>query len=164
MSENEQIHQAIQRTRRRRYLMRLWIGLWRALCVGAAVWAFGVTLFKLAPLPESFPTWAFWAGGGVAALVWLPTFFRWPSVIETAQWVDERAQLKERLSTALERSESRNDDGEWTQLVLRDAASHAATVRPERLLPWTTPRIARWAVLLIVASVSLGFVPEYRSK
>jgi hypothetical protein len=85
------------------------------------------------------------------------------SMLQTARWVDERKELKERLSTALEIS----GDGaasDWKQLLLADAARHAQSLDPRQLFVFRLPGLAKWALLVLVLSAGLGFVPEYRSK
>ena len=41
---------------------------------------------------------------------------------------------------------------------------HAKAIDPRKLLPFSWPSLAKWAVLLVILGVGLGFVPEYRSK
>jgi len=53
---------------------------------------------------------------------------------------------------------------EWKDLVVRDAADHAKAIDPRKLLPFSWPGLAKWAVLLVLLGVGLGFVPDYRSK
>lgn len=47
---------------------------------------------------------------------------------------------------------------------MRDAAEHARSIDPAKLVPFIWPRIARWAAVLAVLAVGLGFVPTYRTK
>jgi hypothetical protein len=83
---------------------------------------------------------------------------------QVARWLDVRQDLQERLSTALEVS-STPDAGLWRDLVVADAAGRARELDPRRLVPFNLPRKATvWALLILVLSVGLGFVPEYRSK
>src|SRR4030095_12287627 len=85
------------------------------------------------------------------------------SLNETARWVDGHQRLQERLSTALEVANGPST-GSWSELVLRDAADHARGLDPRRLVPFSLPRLTRWALVVLALTVGLGFVPEYRSK
>ena len=87
---------------------------------------------------------------------------RWTS-LDTARWVDLQQQLKERLSTALELSGTPGG-GEWKRLVVSDAAAHARSLDPQKLVPLAWPRGVHWLLLALVACAGLGFVPPYRSK
>jgi hypothetical protein len=49
-------------------------------------------------------------------------------------------------------------------LVVSDAAEHAKTFDPRRLLAFRLPKSSRWALLLLALVAGLGFVPEYRTK
>lgn len=89
--------------------------------------------------------------------------WRKPKIPEVARWVDSKRHLQERLSTALEVS-SESKAGIWSGLVLSDAAAHARDLDPRQLLPFHLPRVMRWAVVLLVLTAGLGFIPEYRTK
>jgi len=114
------------------------------------------------------PLWSLIA----AALVPLPCMavgfiiggWRGRSMAEVARWVDGRQHLQERLSTALELASAPPQSGRWAELLLNDAATHAQGLDPRRLVPFTLPRVTRWAVLALALTAGLGFVPEYRTK
>ena len=163
MSQIQAIQSTLEKTARRCRFQRGWRGLWQGLFGGAALWLFVVAVHKLVPLPEQT---LLVAGAVVAALVpigFLAGYWRKSTLIETARWVDGRQHFQERLSTALEVASSPNA-GSWRDLVLSDAASRAREFDPRRSLPFHLPRIARWALLVLVLAATLGFVPEYRSK
>jgi len=163
MSELQVIESALQRAARRRRLECALNGFVRGLLAGGVVVLLALAVYKLAPVPS----WMIPAAGiaaialALGGLVW--GAWRSMSLFETARWVDERKQLKERLSTALEMSGSRAPD-DWKQLLLADAAKHAETLNAKELLPIGLPRAARWALLVAVLCAGLGFVPAYRSK
>ncbi len=163
MSGLQLIDQALERTGRRRRLEQALAGLWKGVFWGAVVFLVALGAFKLFPIPVETLAVA----GGIAGLLMLGGFvagyWRKPSRLNTAQWIDERQQLKERLSTALEVGAS-DKTGRWGQLVLEDAVRHVDSLDPRQLLPLHLTRLARWSVLVLVLTASLGFVPEYRSK
>ena len=163
MSELQIIQVTLERAARRRRWERALRGLWFGLLVGSGAFLAANVVFKLFPIP---PNVVWWCGG--AALVCVGAGFiiggwRKPALAETARWVDVKQNLKERMSTALEFS---GDDhsGTWRDLVMHDALSHAQEINPRQLVPFSLPRAACWAVLVLVLAAGLGFVPEYRSK
>jgi DNA repair exonuclease SbcCD ATPase subunit len=163
MSELQVIESALQRAARRRRLECSLNGFVQGLLAGGVVVLLALAVYKLAPVPS----WVIPAAGIAAAaialggLVW--GAWRRLSLLETARWVDERKQLKERLSTSLEVSGSRAPE-DWKRLLLADAAQHAQSLDAKELLPLGFPRAARWALLVAVLCAGLGFVPAYRSK
>ncbi len=163
MSELQIIETALEGAARRRRWDRAFLGLARASLVGAGLLLVAVAAYKLFPLPE----WVVPAGGiaaGVCALAGLAIGgWRKPATLEVARWVDERKQLKERLSTALEMSGGAAP-ADWKQLLVHDAARHAESLKPAELLPFRFPKLARWALAVLVLAAGLGFVPEYRTK
>ena len=162
MSELQIIEAVLQRTVRRRRLERAWRGFWKGLLAGGALWFVVLTAYKLFPLPAwSLP--AAGIAGGVLALAGLVAgAARRISVLETARWIDQRRHLQERLGTAVEVSQS--VDATWRTLVIGDAARHAQDLNVRELLPFRFQTAGRWALLLLLASAGLGFVPEYRSQ
>jgi len=163
MSELQIIETTLQRAARRRRLARALRGLWQGLFAGSILWLIALAFYKLRPIP--FET-LWWAGSLALAC---PLFgfliggWRKPTLPGTARWVDVQQNLKERLSTALEVSATGNDST-WGQLVVSDAAAHVGEIDPRRLVRLGLSKAARWAVLILVLAVGLGFVPEYRSK
>src|SRR6266545_150190 len=163
MSELKIIETALAGAARRRRWDRAFHGLARASLVGAGLLLVAVAAYKLFPLPD----WIVAAGAiaaGVCALAGLAIGgWRKPTQLEVARWVDDRKQLKERLSTALELSDAAVP-ADWKQLLVHDAARHAEALKPAELLPFRFPKLARWALAVLVLAAGLGFVPEYRSK
>jgi len=163
MKEFTSIQDTLRRTAVRRRWQRALNGLWLGLLAGATLYLAALAVFKLAPVPAWIPVAAAIAGGTLALAGLLWGGWRPSTLPETARWVDVNQGLKERLSTALEvgRSEAA---GEWRDLVLADAVAHADKLDPRNLVRFRLSRASRWAVLLLVAGVGLGFVPEYRSR
>jgi hypothetical protein len=163
MSELQIIQSTVERAARRRRWQRAWLGFWHGLLIGAGIWLLALGLYKLLPLPFAMLGWA----GAAAALAMLGGFvlggWRPITTLQAARWVDQRQNLKERLSTALEVSAAAKD-GEWRELVVTDAARHAGQLSVKQMLPHHLPRASRWALLLLALGAGLGFVPEYRSK
>jgi len=163
MGEMLLIEGALKRAARRRRFAAAWRGFWNGLLFGAILWLVTYAVFKLYPIPKVALVAAAWAAGAIVLALTLSGCFKRQSLLQTARWVDDRQKLKERLSTALELSGS-NGTSEWKELVVRDAADHAKAIDPRRLLPFSWPSLAKWAMLLVILGVGLGFVPEYRSK
>ena len=76
-----------------------------------------------------------------------------------AQVADERAGLKERLSTAIELTRS-GTHSEMAVEQLRDAAHHAAGLRISAVLPWRVPSQWRWAAAGCVVLAAALFLPD----
>src|SRR5436309_13611466 len=163
MGEMFLIEGALKRAARRRRYVAAWGGFWKGLLFGAILWLTTYGVFKLYPIPKLALVISAWTAGAIVSAMTLIGCFKRQSLIETARWVDNRQRLKERLSTALELS-NLNGMSEWKDLVVRDAADHAKAIDPRKLLPFSWPGLAKWAVLLVLLGVGLGFVPDYRSK
>jgi hypothetical protein len=163
MSELQQVEQVVALAARRRRWQRAWQGLWQGLLAGSVVWLAGLGLYKVLPLPEMTLAWAGLAGVVCLLGGWLIGLWRRDGLLATARWLDERQQLKERLSTALELGRDEKL-GAWRDLMARDAASQVARVNVRALLPWQLPRTSWWALLVLALTAGLGFAPEYRSQ
>lgn len=101
--------------------------------------------------------WAVALFGAVAGLVYGWT--RPLDALVAAQIADERAGLKERLSTAVElsRRESRSD---LAEAQIADAARHASELQPARVLPWKLPPQSRWLAAALALLMAVIYVPE----
>ena len=163
MKEIQFIEAALAEASRRRRCDNALQGLWRGLLAGSVVWLVGLLTFKLLPVPVVSLVVAGAAGALCAIIGLLAGFWRRPTLLQTARWVDEKRNLKERLSTALESSAGRAS-GDWRELVVHDAAAHLSEIKPRDLLPFHLPRATRWALLTLAVTAGLGFIPEYRSK
>jgi len=163
MSELSTIEAALQRAAQRRRLDRTLGGAWRGLLGASVLWLVALTAYKLFPIPFSAVVIA--GGAGLLSIIVGAIVGGWrkPSASETARWVDVKQNLKERLSTALEVTQT--DSGEeWKTLLVNDAAQHAQGLDAKKLLPFHLPKATRWALVLLLVTAGLGFVPEYRSK
>lgn len=163
MSELERVERVVREAGRRRRWQRAWRGLWLGVLAGAGVWLLGLGLYKLLPLPELTLAFAGITGVLCFAAGGLIGWWRSDGLLGTARWLDERQQLKERLSTALELGRDEKL-GPWREIMARDAAARVTEVDLKRLLPWQLPTTSRWALLLLALTAGLGFVPEYRSE
>jgi hypothetical protein len=163
MSELNAIEAALHRAAQRCRLDRALRGLWRGLLVASILWLVALVAYKVFPLPA----FSLAVAGGVGllcmALGAIIGGWRKISSRETARWVDVKQNLKERLSTALEVTESGSGE-EWKTLLVHDAAQHVQGLDAKKLLPLHLPKVARWALLVLLVVAGLGFIPEYRSK
>lgn len=163
MSELESIQAAVKKAAERRRWQRGWRAFWQMFFIAACTWLVTLGVYKFLPVPLS----ALIAIASSCVLLPLIGFvygsIRRMSVEETARWLDEKQHLQERLSTALELAAKPADEN-WKQLLVSDAARHAQSLDPKKLLPFQLPRITRWALVALILSAGLGFVPEYRSK
>lgn len=161
-NELEMIRSTLAQTARRRKLAHALTGLWKGTLVGAALLLAGLGAYKIAPIP---PESLFWVGGAsaLAALIGFVSGWMKPvTLMDTARWVDGQKRFQERLSTALEMSESSLDE-HWKALVVSDAAARLKEVEPRQLLPFSLNRASKWALALLLITATLGFVPEYRT-
>ena len=163
MSDLNIIVSTLAKTAQRRRLERGFSRLWQGLFVGAVLWLAFVATYKLAPIPEEWVlnSWIVLPLSAVIGFI-----FGWArpvTVNETARWVDSKRKLQERLSTALEVA---NDErgGEWKNLVVSDAAKSVSGLNSKELLPFRLPKVSKWALIILIVGVGLGFVPEYRSQ
>ena len=163
MSELQVIQTTLERAVMRRRWARALRGLWLGLLVGSTITLLTLTLYHLLPLPLGLLTWAPLIPLPCLALGFLIGGWRKPDLKQAARWLDGRQHLQERLSTALEVS-SQEQAGSWRDLLIADAAHHAARLDPRKLLPLHLPNTTRWALVLLALAAGLGFVPEYRSK
>jgi len=163
MSDLRLIESTLASAGRRRRWQRAWRGLWRGLLVGVSVWLLALAAYKVLPVPARVLTTG--ALVALAAVVLGSGFGGWrhDRLLNTARWLDQRQQLQERLSTALELGSS-DQAGQWPQLVAADAANALKALDLRRLLPYHLTPASRWVLVGLVLSASLGFVPEYRSK
>jgi hypothetical protein len=163
MPELDSIAVVLDGAARRRRLARGLRGACAGLLVGSAIWLAVTLLEKFLQLPESLVL-----GLGMLALAapwagFIAGFWRRFTRAETARWMDVKAQLRERMSTALEVAES-PAAGTWSDLVIHDAAAHLEELNPKQLVPLSLTRAARWAAVFLILAAGLGFLPEYRSK
>ena len=163
MSELQIIETTLKRAAQRQRWQRAIRGLWRGLLAGGLVWLLALALFKVFPLPVVILPAAAVVAGALMLAGCVIGWWRRPSLIETARFVDGRQQLQERLSTAWELT-TRPAPGEWRELLVADAARLVSKLDPRQFLPFHLPRASRWALLVLALAAGLGFVPEYRSK
>jgi len=163
MSDLEAIQNVLDSAARRRRWHHAWNGFWKGLFVGAIIWLAALAAFKLAPIPSSILPGAAGLAGLCAAAGFFQGWLQKASLLQTARCLDERQQLQERMSTALEMARSGGNES-WRALLVADAARFAAKLDPRKIFPYRLPRITRWALLALALGAGLGLVPEYRSK
>lgn len=164
MDDTAILESLVRRTAARRRWVRGWISGWTGALVGTAVFLAVLVAFKVAPVP---PLWLAATGAfSVASVVagFLAGFLRAVNLRETAQWLDARAGLHDRISTALEVAANPRSPADWRALVTADATRAAEAVDPRTFLPFALPRSARTVGGIALAALVLAFVPEFRSS
>jgi polyhydroxyalkanoate synthesis regulator phasin len=162
MSDFEAIQSVLNRAAQRRRWERAWNGLWRGLFIGALGWLAAVVTYKLFPVPAVVLEAAAVFAGVCVAAGFLAGWRRRPTLGQTARCLDDRQQLQERLSTALELAPAGPVEG-WRALLLSDAARFAAKLDPRQIFLYRLPPVSRWSLAALALAAGLGFVPEYRT-
>ncbi|MFM1770151.1 MAG: hypothetical protein RJA22_2680 [Verrucomicrobiota bacterium] len=158
------IADTLNRVARRRRAQRALAGLARGLLAGSVLLFLALGAFLLFPIPARVVPAAAVAGGLLALGGLVRGGWNRPTPLETARWVDDQRQLRERLSTALELHATHGPaPGEWESLLLRDAAGHAKALRIAELVPFRIPAPATCAALVLALTGALAFVPAYRT-
>ena len=145
---------------KRRRWQQTWMGLWKGFFWGALLWLFTLIVFKLFPVPFEVLAWsgAVWVTMTIIGLA--RSLFKPVDLRETAQWVDDQCELKERFTAALEFQEKET----WGNIILKDARHFIEQVNPSSLICFKLPSAAKWSVLVLAVSAGLGFAPEYRTE
>src|ERR1041385_4178164 len=124
MSELQVIEMALKGAARRRRWVRAIHGGCYGLLAGSILTLLIVGIYHVYALPPWLLTGAIILPfvciiGGLIVGIWRKTHLN-----QIARWVDNRQQLQERLSTALEVARQ-EQSGAWRDLVVTDAAQHA---------------------------------------
>ena len=164
MSEKQVIDAKIEAAAGRRKLQLGWRNMWLGLLIGVCLWLAALAVYKLAPIPQVTLIWAGIIGLALPLAGLLIGLAKRFAAGDTARWLDRETGLKERLSTAVELSDSDAKKSAWSALVIRDAAKAAGKIEPGKLLPLRLPKVCHWTLLVLAACVGLGFVPEHRSQ
>jgi hypothetical protein len=162
MSKLPVIEATLRKAAARRRLEHALHGLWMGLLTGTALWLAVYVSYKVLPISPDLAEWGWIAALAGALIGFMAGGWRRVRLTTAARIVEDRQSLNQRLSTALEVA-SKPGSGEWSRLVVADAAHAIRQVDPRRILPLGLPRAARWIPALLVLIVGLGFVPEYRS-
>lgn len=137
MKHSSDLPQLISPFQRRRKLLRIWETasqtLWQTGCVLTAA-SILAPLLKT-PLPVLLTPLT---AGGLALAVALRTACRPATTQDTARWLDQTLQLKDRLASALQFLNA-DQLTAMQQLQIADARSALAAVSVNRLLPLKTP-------------------------
>jgi tetratricopeptide (TPR) repeat protein len=164
MSEKKVIDAKIDAATRRRKLQWGWQNMWLGLLIGVCLWLASLSVYKLAPVPQTTLLWAGVIGLALPLAGLLIGLAKRFAGSDTARWLDREIGLKERLSTAVEMSDISAKNSAWSALVISDAAKAAGKIEPGKLLPLRLPKVCHWTLLVLAACVGLGFVPEHRSQ
>ncbi|MBI3724457.1 hypothetical protein HY251_10965 [bacterium] len=85
------------------------------------------------------------------------TYRKRTSALEAAVGLDQRLDLKERVSSALAIGEPKRPA---EAALVEDAAARIRGVEPRRIFPLRAPRELRWLPLPLALAVALTFVPS----
>ena len=164
MSEKQVINAKIEAASGRRKVQAGWRSMWLGLWFCACLWLVTLVVYKLFPISTATVFWAVMVGLAFPLIGIALGLAKRFAARDTARWLDQETGLKERLSTAIELTESKAKDSEWSMLVIRDAARSAGNIETGKLLPLRLPPLCNWILLVLIACFALGFVPEHRSK
>jgi len=153
----DEIQQVLSRASKRLFVIDYLRVLVRTSFMVLCVFLLARLTQKLVPSIEIPWDLAFLIGAGAAivgALLW--AIIRKPSIDEVARTVDDRAALRESISTAL--CVDHNQDS-WSKAIVTDARDRAKRVVIKDTLPIERPK--GWALPLIIATalVALWWVP-----
>lgn len=155
----DEIRIAVRRAAWRLYVL----DLFATLCITATVGAIALVVVRVTDaLFILQPDWGLtFAGAGAAsvagALVW--SLVRRARGIEVARELDERAELREALSTAMCVA-ARNDP--WSQAVVESARECARRVDVRASIPYVAPRLLPAPIVALIALGVIWFsLPEY---
>jgi hypothetical protein len=163
MSDLEAIQKVVARAARRRRWEYAWNGLWHGLFAGALLWLAALVIYKIVPVPYSLLVVAASLAGFFMAAGFIRGWMLKQTLQQTARCLDQRQNLQERISTALEVASSGPDAG-WRALLVSDAARFASKLDPRKIFPYRLPRVGLWSMTALALAAGLGFMPEYRTK
>ncbi|MFM7163967.1 MAG: hypothetical protein ACKO3T_01885 [Planctomycetaceae bacterium] len=156
MKHSSDLPQLLSPFQRRRKLLRTWEAaaqtLWQTGCVLTT--ASVVAPLLQTPLPVLLTPLT---AGGLALAVALRTACRPATVHDTAKWLDQTLQLKDRLSSALQFLTS-DHPTTIQQLQIADARQSLAAVSVDRLLPLRTPTAWKRGLAVTACGTLLAIV------
>jgi len=126
--------------------------------IGAGIWMLAVLLERM--LLSGVPLKLVGAGAGAVALAvaGIGTYRRRVDRLRAAIVLDQAAQLRERLSTALT---CRNDPDPFARAAVRDAEQRAAGVHVSACVQYRAPRLWPWSLgTLVVAGALFWLMPQ----
>jgi hypothetical protein len=144
----------------RRLLLASWIR-WSVVLLTAAgvLGVLARAVQKLVPVVAIDWSIALPAGAGAAVLVALVlAWARRPKELDVARTVDERAGLRESLSTALC---VQGEDGAWSRAIVDDAGHKARRVVLRDAVPVEAPGNSWWPVAACAALLAVWWLPAH---
>jgi hypothetical protein len=158
MSHEQVLENAVARIQTRIRLLRAqgWLLVGLTYALAASLILVAATRFRWWTDAVDY-LWAVLLVGAVTGAI--IGFTRRITPLTAAQIADERGGLKDRLTTAisLPANESRS---ELAGAQLADAAAHAASLEPARILPWKMPPQWRWAAAAAAVLAGVIFIPD----
>lgn len=168
MSALPALESVLRRTDTRRRWLRARDGGWNGLLVAAVVGVFWVGAWKMTLVPGSTLQYLWVVALVALAAGMLVGGWRKFGPLATARWLDEKQNLQQRLSTALDLSSrpgsaSAPGYSAWRQLVDKDAEAAAGQVNLKTLLPSRLPKMALWSVAGWALVAGIFFLPIYQT-
>ena len=88
------------------------------------------------------------------------SLLRRPNLFAVARTVDNRLNLKERLSTALEANQRGKSDDDFVRLQIEDTVHVARAIVPAASFPYTFPPTLKWIPIALLLIASAFVIPR----
>ena len=159
--EVQRIISYLTQVRARMYRQALLRAIVGTLAYGLILLATLFLLNRLIPLPMQMSNISLMVISAAAILGICLSVKHRKDLLSVAQFVDERMELKERLSTAFGLIQS-NPQGEFAQSQIQDAAETLTTLDIRKISPYCVPKLLRlFPIPLLLIAISFVIPPFY---
>lgn len=153
----------VRLVRNRQQKQWLWQSISKGLLVGSIV-ASGVALTSIAMSSDLPWSWTFGPIGIGSTIGLLYAMVRFKSIREAAQTVDQKCNLKDRASTALQFKAKSEPLSQMQSLQVEDAEAHADKIDPAQVAPYHAPKSWSWAIAATILACVLWVYPKAKSS